>query len=81
MVMAFMIGGFIFNATVSGAVEPALETVLIQPGDTIWAIADVYRPENSDTRAYVKKICNLNDIEPGKIYPGQTIQVPIYDAA
>jgi nucleoid-associated protein YgaU len=78
MVIAFVLGGFMFNADASGMEEPQYESVVIRAGDTIWNIAETYGPAEGDTRVYVRKICNANKIDPGKIYPGQTILVPVY---
>jgi nucleoid-associated protein YgaU len=81
MIGAFMAGGFLFNENVSGAGEPQFESVRIKAGDTVWGIARDYGPANGDTRTLVEAICDLNEIDPGRIYPGQTIMVPIYENA
>jgi hypothetical protein len=80
-VTAFVMGGFLFGAEASGTAEPEFETVLIHAGDTVWGIADEYGSGDEDIRTYVKTICELNGIDQGMIYPGQTIRVPIREIA
>ena len=46
----------------------------VQPGDTLWEIAEMYCPE-SHTGNVVYKIERLNHIE-ADIYPGQVLEVP-----
>jgi len=52
--------------------------VEISSGDTLWHIAKEYMPSDMDTRKAVHQICNLNDITAADLYPGQTIQIPVY---
>ena len=53
------------------------ETITVYEGDTIWGIASEYTDPSQDIRKQVRDICELNDITSGKIYPGQTILLPI----
>ncbi|MBE6031152.1 MAG: LysM peptidoglycan-binding domain-containing protein [Clostridiales bacterium] len=47
-------------------------------GDTLWDIAKVYMSD-IDTRTAVHKICKINDITASDLYPGLTIQIPVYN--
>jgi LysM repeat protein len=47
----------------------------INSGDTIWNIAREYGQSNS-IRKDVYEIMEMNDLQDGYIYPGQTIKVP-----
>jgi len=62
---------------VSAAEEPVYAKVTVYSGDTIWGIASVYADPSKDIRQLVKEICDLNHVAPGKIYPGQTLLVPV----
>ena len=53
------------------------KNVVVKSGDTIWGIAGDYVDPSKDIRKYIKEICELNDIKPGEIYPGQVIVVPV----
>lgn len=53
-------------------------SVEIEKGDTIWDIAEKYRPEGWGTRKFMDEITKFNGIDSGKILPGQHILIPIY---
>jgi len=59
------------------AEEIIYKTVTVYSGDTLWGIASEYNEPSKDVRKLVKEICELNDVSPGKIHPGQTILVPV----
>jgi len=59
------------------AEETIYKTVTIYSGDTLWGIASDYTEPSKDIRKLVKEICEINDVSPGDIIPGQTILVPI----
>jgi len=51
--------------------------VTVYSGDTLWGIASAYTEPSKDVRKLVNAICELNDVRPGNIYPGQVILVPV----
>ena len=57
---------------------PSHVIVKVQPGDTLWDIADDYGPDDVDIRRVVYEICKLNDVNANSIHPGQTLIVPEY---
>ena len=52
--------------------------VEIQAGDTIWAVAEEYKPANADVRQVVYDICEANDMDASELQAGQMILVPVY---
>jgi len=55
------------------------DSVLIEPGDTIWSIAeDHLNSEWGTVSDYVYKIMKVNDMKSDIIYAGNYIIVPIY---
>jgi nucleoid-associated protein YgaU len=58
-----------------GGAEGAYETVTVQPGDTLWAIASQRYP-GSDVRARVFDIERANHLSGGVLYPGEALLVP-----
>jgi len=50
--------------------------IQVEYGDTLWELARVYGPEDSDTRKLVHEICSINQIEADSLYPGQVILIP-----
>jgi len=59
------------------AEETIYKHVTVYSGDTLWDIASEYTEPSKDIRKQVKAICDLNDVSPGKIYPGQVLLVPV----
>lgn len=53
--------------------------VSIESGDTLWDIAQSNSPDHMDTRKVIYQIKQVNDLDNGYIYPGQTIKIPLYE--
>lgn len=51
--------------------------VEVQPGDTLWSIADQYMSTNIDPRESVYLICEVNNTSASQLQPGQTLQIPV----
>ena len=50
-------------------------TVVVQPGDTLWSIAQDLAPQE-DPRAVVDAIVDLNDLPDVGLVPGQLLELP-----
>jgi Tfp pilus assembly protein FimV len=50
-------------------------TVLVQPGDTLWGIADEFAPDGTDPREYVDALVELNGLE-GGLQAGARLRLP-----
>ena len=50
----------------------------ISSGDTLWNIADMYMPADTDIRESVYTLCSINGIKASDLKPGMIIQIPIY---
>jgi nucleoid-associated protein YgaU len=59
----------------SDAAVPATAQVVVQPGDTLWSIAQAAAPSD-DVRATIERIATLNNLESKSVVPGQTLVVP-----
>ena len=55
---------------------PALATVVVQPGESLWSIASVVAP-TADPRETVALIRDLNEMQGSTVVPGQSVVVPI----
>ena len=55
---------------------PQITAVVVQPGDTLWEIADRFWPESADLRAVVRELVELNRLQSKVLQPGQVLQVP-----
>ncbi|WP_213468291.1 LysM peptidoglycan-binding domain-containing protein [Paenibacillus dendritiformis] len=62
---------------VSGQPSVSTERVLVQPGDSLWEIATEYKPNGMDTREYIYKIIQLNDLRGHTLQSGIVLVVPI----
>ena len=74
-VAVFALLAFGFARAVQGSPSRPYETVTVQPGDTLWAIAAERYP-NADTRAKVDEIERANGLADPSIHPGQSLKVP-----
>lgn len=51
---------------------------MIHRGDSLWKLAQKYKPEDKSTKEYVKLIKEFNRLESDRLYAGDTIIIPIY---
>lgn len=58
-----------------GGAQGAYETLTVEPGDTLWAIASARYP-GTDVRAKVWEIEQANHLSAETLYPGEALQVP-----
>lgn len=52
-----------------------LQTVVVEPGETLWDIAARHTPE-SDPRRTVDRIIDLNSLSSPVVQPGQQLRLP-----
>lgn len=50
--------------------------VVVQAGDTLWEIAEEYKPEQMDTRKFMNRIKKANHMSSGAVYENQTLSIP-----
>ncbi len=58
-----------------GGTAPVMTTVVVQPGDSLWSIAEARYP-GADTRERVDAIERLNGFSGPVIVAGETLQLP-----
>lgn len=64
---------------VLSAQTPKYITVNVQPGDTLWMLAQKYSPSNIDKRRIIYEISLLNNLDKNYIYPGQVLKIPVFN--
>lgn len=74
MVIFFLIVMY-FTASKSQGRSDYQQKVLVEKGDTLWAIALKYYPQ-VDPRKTVAEIKRINNMKVSKIYPGQVLRLP-----
>lgn len=75
LTMIIISTGYIVNAATTNQVETFYKTVRVAGGDTLWEIASKYS-QNSDLRAYIYEVKELNQLEGDTIYKGQELYLP-----
>ena len=53
----------------------APETVVAQPGETLWDLAERYAADGSDAHAWVDEVAALNGVQ-GVVPPGTELELP-----
>ena len=51
-------------------------TYVVQPGDTVWRIAERLAGPGADPRPLVDGIVEANGVDPGALMAGQTLVIP-----
>ncbi len=70
-------GAFRADAGASvGAGGPATEVIVVQPGESVWQLAQQVLPE-ADPRETVLRIRELNGLGDEAVRPGQSLLVPV----
>lgn len=60
--------------------EKTVISILIQPGDTLWSIAnEYYSEEYEDLTSYIDEIKTSNGLSSDKIHSGNYILIPLYN--
>ena len=83
-IITLLFGSIVGNAAVR---EPETTyykyytSIMIQPGDNLWDIAEAQNPESHCTTAdYVKELMRINGLESDEIHAGQHLTVFYYDS-
>ncbi len=79
--MIFILGVVLSTAAfmlVASAEAPVVwKEVIVEEGDTLWAIAKTISCESEDIRLKVHAIIDENSLMGATIHPGETIRVPV----
>ena len=76
MVAALLLLLFIPSADADRGTAPTVPHV-VQPGDTLWSMAETYTPPAGDVRATVALIRTANEMSSGLLMVGDVIEVPV----
>lgn len=70
-----MVGSWSADAETQASAAPATGVVVVQAGQSLWEIASAVAPE-SDPRATITAIRDLNGLGSDAVVPGQALVVP-----
>lgn len=79
LLLVILVGALLllFQEEAESSTEPRVVTaVVVQPGETLWEIADRFWPESADLRVVVGELVELNGLKSKVLKPGQVLQVP-----
>ena len=80
LIMVMGLSTLLFTVFVPSTEAAAADTyrqVVVHENETIWTIAEENCPSGTDPRIHVKEICEINDVDPGEIQPGDVLIVPV----
>ena len=64
------------GGTAPASRSSAPRAVVVEPGQTLWDLADRYAPEGMDLRAYVDAVVGLNDLDGRAPFAGERLRLP-----
>lgn len=77
LVTATAVTTFLGFNNADGMTKPQYIQVQVESGDTLWSIAEQYMPADMDRRESVHIISKTNETSASKLYPGQTLKIPV----
>ncbi|MBY9082038.1 LysM peptidoglycan-binding domain-containing protein [Paenibacillus sp. HN-1] len=81
LILLMIISGFTLVNQVFASSERSPEQqqkVVVEAGDTLWGIAQEYKPSNMRTVVYIKAIRQYNHLKGSELQAGQVLSVPLY---
>lgn len=82
MAMVFVFCGFSAMGSTSQPEDAKMvyEAVIIEPGDTLWSIANVYASHTEDSvETYIKNVKKMNDLHGDRIVDGEALLIYYYN--
>ena len=70
-----VLAGWLLARVAFGGTPPEYQTVVVQPGDTLWSIATAHYPA-ADPRERISAIEALNGLSGPGIVVGETLELP-----
>lgn len=80
-------GCFLFGSILSSAQNTRIEepiefkyykSIVIQPGDSLWSLAETYADSESDQKEYIEELKQINQLNSEKIQTGKHLIIPYY---
>ena len=80
-------GCFLFGSILSSAQNTRIEepiefkyykSIVIQPGDSLWSLAETYADSESNRKEYIEELKQINQLDSEKIQTGKHLIIPYY---
>lgn len=68
----------LFFPSVRSKSELQFEVVYVNSGDTLWSIAETYKPDYVNLQQFMREIKTHNGMDNAMLYEGTTLLVPMY---
>ena len=81
IILFLMVLLFTSQNSVAQADEMVIETYrseVIQPGDTLWSLAEAYRLPDMPVEEYIKEVRRINQMNSNELVSGEYLILPIY---
>ena len=76
LILIVAISSTVFSFKAKSAEQYGVISVVVEKGDTLWSIAQEYKPDGIEIREYIYEISKNNGIDNKPLAVGQTIFVP-----
>ena len=63
-------------STITGAINASGSSATVQPGDTLWSIAEKHMDDSKDIRKFIYEIKKLNNVSADTLTAGQKLMIP-----
>lgn len=80
----FVFSGFMTSAhDTQGSIpaKPSYISIQIQSGDSLWSIAETYKPADQSTDEYIDELITLNGLNSDDIHADQFLSIACYDTS
>lgn len=82
-ILIISISGSLIVKACSGNTQPEYKyytSIVIDPADTLWSIAERYKSDDCDMYTYIDNIKHINNMTSDTLYSGQSIIVYYYSS-
>ena len=73
---AWFLGGGLVRASQADVPAQPPAVVVVQPGDTIWELAQAHAPAGTSTQDYVMQVVAHNEVRATALRPGSVLELP-----
>ncbi|GAA3404659.1 LysM peptidoglycan-binding domain-containing protein [Paenibacillus hodogayensis] len=74
--IAAVLSAVIGDGEVQAGAIRTYEHVVVQPGDSLWSIAEGRAKKSEDIRVYIEKLKKVNGLSSSAVRAGQVLQLP-----